>query len=193
MRIDEFEARTGYYPSGIEYACIEKAYMNFDGDKDAFCAAYKANTEEIASHIQNYVNLKMNLLFLRHQAEIEKKNDEINQLKAQLEREEEWVPCEDRSAFGQADYESLRQTPTTKTLSDEDAKALISDWFGFDEEKVEIEHSAPVLERNRHRQLRKVGEKECSPLYNSTDWYYIRFTCCARCYEATNDSLNVID
>lgn len=193
MTIEEFEIRTGYHPSDMEYRCIEKAYMNYDGDKDSFCIAYKTNADGLAARIQNQANTRMNMLVLRQQEELEKKDEEITKLKAQLEREEEWAPCEDRSAFGQADYDSLQRTPTTKALADEDAKALVSDWFGFDEEKVEIEHSAPVLERNRHQKLRKVGEKDRSPLYNSTDWYYIRFTCCGRCYEATNDSLNAID
>lgn len=41
MMLEEFEKRTGYFPTMEEYAAIEKAYMEFSGDKDAFCKAYK--------------------------------------------------------------------------------------------------------------------------------------------------------
>ena len=43
MEIKEFEKRTGYFPTTEEYKTIEKIYMNFDGDKDEFCEAYKKN------------------------------------------------------------------------------------------------------------------------------------------------------
>lgn len=41
MMIEEFEQRTGCFPSSAEYKAIEAAYMEFDGDKDEFCKAYK--------------------------------------------------------------------------------------------------------------------------------------------------------
>lgn len=41
MMIEEFEKRTGFYPTLVQYEAIERAYMDFDGDKDAFCKAYK--------------------------------------------------------------------------------------------------------------------------------------------------------
>ena len=40
MMISEFIARTGFEPTAKEYAKIEEAYYNFDGDKDAFCKAF---------------------------------------------------------------------------------------------------------------------------------------------------------
>lgn len=48
MMIEEFEQRTGYFPSSAEYKAIEAAYMEFDGDKDEFCKAYKKNATEEA-------------------------------------------------------------------------------------------------------------------------------------------------
>lgn len=39
MMREEFEQRTGFLPSQPLYSIIEKYYMNFDGDKDAFCKA----------------------------------------------------------------------------------------------------------------------------------------------------------
>lgn len=37
MTIKEFAERTGFEPTSAEYEEIERAYYDFDGDKDAFC------------------------------------------------------------------------------------------------------------------------------------------------------------
>ena len=57
MMLEEFEQRTGFYPTLVQYAAIERAYMEFDGDKDTFCKAYKKNVDGIAERIQREVNL----------------------------------------------------------------------------------------------------------------------------------------
>ena len=54
MMIEEFEQRTGYFPSSAEYKAIEAAYMEFDGDKDEFCKAYKKNANGIAERITKH-------------------------------------------------------------------------------------------------------------------------------------------
>ena len=33
MMIEEFEKRTGFYPTQVQYEAIERAYMDFDGDR----------------------------------------------------------------------------------------------------------------------------------------------------------------
>lgn len=44
MLVSEFIDRTGYQPTAEEYAEIERAYYEYDGDKDKFCRAWsKAN------------------------------------------------------------------------------------------------------------------------------------------------------
>ena len=40
MMMSEFIERTGFEPTAKEYAKIEEAYYDFDGDKDAFCKAF---------------------------------------------------------------------------------------------------------------------------------------------------------
>ena len=40
MMMSEFIDRTGFEPTAKEYAKIEEAYYDFDGDKDAFCKAF---------------------------------------------------------------------------------------------------------------------------------------------------------
>lgn len=52
MMREEFEQRTGFLPSQPLYSIIEKYYMNFDGDKDAFCKAYKKDADGLATKIQ---------------------------------------------------------------------------------------------------------------------------------------------
>lgn len=89
----------------------------------------------------------------------------------------------------QADYEKLASQSDTERMSDEKAKDLLYDWYGFAKEKIRIHHTIPQYEVNRHRQLRKVGEIDRAPLYNATDWNYIRFDCGCMSYELYNDNL----
>ena len=62
-------------------------------------------------------------------------------------------------------------------------------WYGFTKEKIIIRRTIPTYEVNRHRQLRQVGEIDRAPLYNATDWNYIRFDCGCMAYELHNDTL----
>lgn len=189
MMLEEFEKRTGYFPTMEEYAAIEKAYMEFNGDKDAFCKAYKKNDGGIAERIQREVNMQN--INAQHEAEKAQKAMEarIAELEKALEREQEWKPYEDTDNVQQADYERLASQSDTEHMSDEKAKDLLYEWYGFAKEKIKIHHSVPVYEVNRHRRLRKVGELDRSPLYNATDWNYIRFDCGCMSYELYNDNL----
>ena len=54
--LEEFEALTGFYPSSDLYAEIEKQYSDFDGDKQAFCRAFKKNKNFMASAAQTAAN-----------------------------------------------------------------------------------------------------------------------------------------
>ena len=95
MMLEEFEKRTGYFPTMEEYAAIEKAYMEFSGDKDAFCKAYKKNEDGIAERIQREVNMQ----HINAQSEAERAQkameERIAELEKALEREQEWRPYED--------------------------------------------------------------------------------------------------
>lgn len=115
---------------------------------------------------------------------------QIQTLKKQLEKEQEWEPYEDKVNVSQKDYEKLIKPSDTRYLTDEEAKDLLYDWYGFAKEKVVIYHTLPKLEVNRHRELRKVGEIDRRPAYNSTDWNYIRFDCGLMAYELHNDNLS---
>ncbi len=89
----------------------------------------------------------------------------------------------------QCDYERLASQSGTERMSDEKARDLLYEWYGFAKEKIKIHHSISVYEVNRHRRLREVGELDRSPLYNATDWNYIRFDCGCMSYELYNDAL----
>ena len=105
MMLEEFEKRTGYFPTMEEYAAIEKAYMEFSGDKDAFCKAYKKNEDGIAERIQREVNMQH--INVQREAEKAQKamEERIAELEKALEREQEWRPYEDTDNVQQADYE----------------------------------------------------------------------------------------
>lgn len=52
MLLSEFIQRTGYQPTADEYAVIENEYNNFNGDKDAFCRAWKRVNPTKAGQIE---------------------------------------------------------------------------------------------------------------------------------------------
>ncbi|MEE0732822.1 MAG: hypothetical protein U0M23_04155 [Acutalibacteraceae bacterium] len=189
MMREEFEQRTGFYPTQELYQIIEKDYMTFEGDKDTFCKAYKKNADGMAEKIQREADIQK----INARQEVEKAAKEyeaqITELEKALECEQEWKPYEDTDNVPQADYEKLADCSDTKRMSDEEAKDLLYDWYGFAKEKIRIHHSVPVYEVNRHGRLRKVGKLDRSPLYNATDWNYIRFDCGCMSYELKNDSL----
>lgn len=187
MMINEFTKLTGIYPTRDLYAAIEAAYYEFNGDKVAFCKAYKANTDGIAEKIQTAADTAAWKAEREHAAEITRKDIQIDALTRQLEREQEWKPYVDTNNYQQRRYDELRKAG--RVMTDDEAKDLLYNEFGFAREKVTIYHSIPAYEVNRHRQLRKVGEIERLPLYEATDWNYIRFDCGCMTYELENDNL----
>lgn len=189
MMREEFEQRTGFLPTLSLYSIIEKYYMNFDGDKDAFCKAYKKNADRIATMIQHEADMQEVNAKIAAEKAAKDYEARIAELEKALEREQEWKPYEDTDNVQQAEYERLASQSDTEHLSDEKAKDLLYEWYGFAREKIKIHHSVPVYEVNRHRRLRKVGELDRSPLYNATDWNYIRFDCGCMSYELYNDNL----
>ncbi len=189
MMREEFEQRTDFLPSQSLYSIIEKYYMSFDGDKDAFCKAYKKDAKGLATKIQREADTQEINTQIAAEKATKDYEARIAELEKELEREQEWKPYEDTDNVQQTDYERLASQSDTGHMSDEKAKDLLYAWYGFAREKIKIHHSVPVYEVNRHRRLRKVGELDRSPLYNATDWNYIRFDCGCMSYELYNDNL----
>lgn len=154
--------------------CFEDAEDNIEND---FAFSMKQRYERASEEAANF------------EEQASKYKKEVERLSEQLEREQEWQPYEDKENVSQKDYEHLVKQCDTRYLTDDEAKDLLYDWYGFAKEKVAIYHSLPKYEVNRHGYLRKVGEIDRRPAYNATDWNYIRFDCGAMTYELHNDSL----
>lgn len=193
MMISEFIERTGFEPTASEYAKIEKAYYDFNGNKDEFCKAfvknggekkiYKARAEEIAQLKSQLVEMEK-----QYKSEMEAREKQIAELNADLDRELEWKPCDGTGTnMSQSDYDHLANCG--KLMSDEEAKEFIADECGFDPEKIHILHEVNTYEVNKHRRLRVAGTFDRAPVYESSDWNYIRFDCACFMYEFINGEL----
>lgn len=194
MTLEEFEKRTGYFPSMEEYAAIEKAYTEFNGDKDTFCKAYKKNEGGIAERIQREINMRNT--DAQHEAEKTRKimEERIAKLEQALEREQEWQPYESPNNVRQADYKQLAQGAETgsgcRYMTDAEAIAWICEEFDFNPDKITIIHEIDDYEVSRHRLLRKTGRKiDRRPVYCATDYHYIRFNTSCWYYEVWNGQL----
>lgn len=183
MNIKEFTERTGFYPTYEHYKFIEKSYMDFDGDKDAFCKAYKANenglAEKITREVERFVEDQTELGMHEHDAmeeRIARQAGIINDLQAQLDAELEWTTCKSAGTqMTQRDYVKLREDSFTKTMTDEEAANFIAEELGFNAERVKIIHTVEIFEVNKYRRMRVAETYEREPLYESTDWNYVRF------------------
>ena len=186
MMLEEFESRTGFYPTHDLYSRIEAAYMESGLDKDTFCAAYKENRDGIAEAIARAAAFR--------ESEIKKLQDQVAQLTKQLDRELEWKPYELSQNVPQADYAKLANGAENGLcahyMTDEEAIRWICDEFDFDPAKITIIHEVPEYEINRHHQLRKTGKMyDRRPVYCATDYHYIRFNTKHWFYEVWNGQL----
>lgn len=175
--------------------------------KDSYIAAAFEGCFEIAEENINNdfaCSMKHQLETARLEAEkakqsadtFSKKNEllqkQITYLSEKIEQELEWKPYENKESVGQTDYEHLAKDRTTRFLSDEEAKDILYNWLGFAKERVEIIKNVNTYEINRHNQLRPVGMVDRRPVYNATDWNYIRFKCGGVDYEFYNDQIRLV-
>lgn len=158
MMMSEFIDRTGFEPTASEYERIEKAYYDFDGDKDAFCKAFVKDSGEKkickarAAEIQR---LKSQMIELEKQfkKDVADREKQIDELTADLDRELEWKPSTGTGTNrSQSDYDHLARSG--RKMTDEKAKAFIADECGFDPEKIRIQHEVNTYEVNKYRRLR---------------------------------------
>lgn len=180
MMMSEFIERTGFDPTYEEYAAIEEAYYNFSGNKDEFCKQFVEHDGEkkvYASRVQRIAQLKSKIVEMEKDfmQELQKKEQEVARLTAALDREQEWKLYECQWNVKQEEYERLEKDCCTEDMPDSKAVELIASEFGFVPDRIKIIHEVALYEINRHRQLRKVGTVKRQPLYNATDWNYIRF------------------
>lgn len=121
--------------------------------------------------------------------EVESLKERITQLEKALDRELEWKPYVSKNSVSQSEYEKLEKDSDTRVLSEGEAKSLLYAEFGFAPERIAIIDSVIKYEINRHGMLREVGSIPRKPLYNSTDWYYVKFCAVGNYYEAWNGQL----
>lgn len=114
----------------------------------------------------------------------------VQHLQKKLDSELEWKEFESESNVKQFEYDMLVKEMDTRFLTEQEAKDILYDWFGFAKEKIKIHQSVPKYKINRHGQLLKFGSVERRPAYNATDWNYIRFDCSSASYELYNDELH---
>lgn len=193
MMISEFIERTGFEPTADEYERIEDAYYNFDGNKDAFCKAFVENGGELKiykARADEIARLRSQMLETEKQfkKDVADRDRRIDQLTAELDRELEWKPSTGTGTnMEQRRYEELASSG--RTMTDEEAKAFIADECGFAPEKIHILHEVSTYEVNKHSRLRKSGTFDRVPVYESTDWNYVRFDCASFMYELVNGEL----
>lgn len=123
----------------------------------------------------------------------------IADLQAQLDKELEWKPSEGTGTnMSQSAYEGLLDSCTgdhgdPHVMSEAEAKMLVAEEFGFNPERIEIITTVHTYEVNKHRLLRKAAAYTRQPLYNATDWNYVRFNVrgvgCTWMYEMVNGEL----
>lgn len=139
------------------------------------------------------INLKQGNKTINIWIEPTEEQKEIAELKAkvaELENKLAWTPFEFKENVQQSEYDNLLMQRDTRFLSDEEAKELLYDWFGFAKEKVKIIYQIDKYETNAAgNKNRKVGFTVRRPAYNATDWNYIRFDCGCMSYELYNDNL----
>lgn len=172
-KIIESLGENSYIATAFE-GCFEVAAENIEND---FACSLKHKAEAAEQKAEKL------------EAETARYKKQIEELTKQLEQEQEWRAYEDKENVQQEDYEHLVEQGDTRYFTDEEAKDILYDWYGFAREKVVIYHSLPKYEVNRHGLLRQVGEIDRRPAYNATDWNYIRFDCGAMTYELHNDNL----
>ena len=193
MMMSEFIDRTGFEPTAKEYAKIEEAYYDFDGDKDAFCKAFvkdggarklcKARAAEIDR--LNSLLLESERQYKKDMADREKRIDELT---AELDKELEWKPSDSTGTnMEQKSYEEFAKYG--KVMTDDEAKAFIVSHHLAVFGKLLVTHEVNTYEVNKHRRLRKSGTFDRAPVYEATDWNYVRFDCACFMYELVNGEL----
>ena len=189
MLLEEFEQRTGCYPTIDVYAAIERVHNDYPGDKGDFCAAYKRNDNYMQQRIQREVNLAQINARDNAAALIADYNAKIAKLYAALDAELEWTPYDNHVNVVESDYQDLLTSSGTHIMTDDEAKELLYNQFGFAKCRITILRTAPRYEVNRHGLVRQTGTFDRTPVYNTTDWNYIFFIRGCMSYEFYNDDL----
>lgn len=193
MMMQEFTERTGVTPTAWEWQEIEQRYCEFDGGKDAFCKAWMAASgpaKLYAARAHRIEQLESEMVEQRkaQEEEVKRLKARISALELDLERELDWKDTDGAgTTMEQGRYEHLERCG--RKLTEEEAKQLVHEEFGFDPEMVEIIAEVSTYQVNKYHKLRKKETFERVPCYEATDWNYVRFNCRGWQYEMVNGQL----
>lgn len=197
MLISEFQNLTGIYPSRNLYSVIEKFYNESKEDKHEFCRAYLMNADCLAERIQREVNrLELNrenqatAEIWKLETKLNAEKERADKLQQKLDWELDWHPAEHTGTnMKQKEYQKLLECCTTEVLSDKEAVKRISELFGFMPDRIQILREVQTFEVNKYGRLRVKDTYQREPLYDATDWNYIRFDCAGNQWELVNGEL----
>ena len=198
MMLSEFVERTGFEPMPAEYAKIEEAYCGFNGDKDAFCAAFVSGDGEKKIYQARAAEIdRLNGRILEMDKAAKKDGEEYERrlafFQAELDKEQEWKPYEDTHNVTQEQYADLAESVpggAARYMTDAEALDWVCSEFGVDRSKVTILHEIDEYEVNRHHRLRRTGKKiDRRPVYCATDYHYIRFNVGRNWWECWNGQI----
>ena len=184
MLYSEFTTLTGVKVSIEEYDCIEQSYYDSDLDKAEFCKMWKQDYDNGKWAIELALHRR-----LRHRTEeLKERENKIAKLEEQLDREQDWK-LSDRAGthMSQKNYINLRENGDN--ICYDTAKNIVAIEFGFQLDKIEIITEVETYEVSRHYRLRRKDTFTREPVYESTDWNYIRFNVGNLQYEMINGEL----
>lgn len=92
----------------------------------------------------------------------------------------------------QKEYQKLLECYTSEVLSDEEAVKRISELFGFMPDRIQILREVQTFEVNKYNRQRVKDTYQREPLYDATDWNYIRFDCAGNQWELINATVHEI-
>lgn len=195
MMISEFHALTGFHPSWLLWRVINRTYEESALDKHEWCAAYVANKDGMADMIARLADKEYERA--AHNQETELKNargeivhlkEQLEKVKAQLDRELEWHPTSKLGTnMSKHDYQLLAND--TAPMSELDAIRRIAHECGFDMSCIRLVPTVETFDVNKHQKCRVSGTYSRLPVWASTDWNYIRFDVCDNQWEIVNGEL----
>lgn len=170
--------------------CFEIAEENIEND---FACSMKQRAESAEkTMLKSYGKVnELKEQLKAAEAKVKAAEAKAEELQAALDKELEWHDCEGGTNLQQERYEQLLNCG--KKLTEDEAKELIYEEFGFAKEKVTIITEVSTYEANKYHQMRKKETFNRVPVGDATDWNYIRFNCSGWMYEMVNGGLKTYD
>lgn len=167
--------------------CFEVAEENIEND---FACSMKQRAESAEkAMLKSYGKVnELKEQLKAAEAKVKAAEAKAEELEKALDKELEWHDCEGGTTLEQERYEAL--AGSGRQLTEDEAKEEIYREFGFAKEKVTILHEVSTYEANRHHRMRKKQTFSRPPVYDATDWNYIRFNCSGWMYEMVNGELH---